>query len=49
MVICSLSLTYLYQISPIIDQDLPYSYADNFSHDKIKNNIMSLIQMQKYT
>ena len=29
-------------ISPIIDQDLPYSYADNFSRDKIMND-MTLI------
>ena len=34
---CSLFLTIVTKISPIIDQDLPYSYADNFSRDKIKN------------
>ena len=25
-----------------INQDLPYSYADNFSRDKIKNNNSAL-------
>ena len=29
-----------------IDQDLPYSEADNFSRNKIKNNIMTLILFQ---